>query len=146
MHRLPFILLFLLAAPVWAQSTAQPLSQCLAETTTGKDRKDLARWVFFALASHPDIKQFASATAKAAKAEAHKTMADLVTRLLTDSCLKQTQAAFKEGGSRAIELAFQTLGQLAMQELMTDPAVSASMSEFEKQVDQTKLNKAFGGR
>lgn len=129
----------------WAQQTTQALSQCLAETTTGKDRKDLARWVFFAMASHPDIKQYTANSAEAAATEAHKTMADLFTRLLAESCNRQTQAAFKEGGAKAIEIAFQTLGQLAMQELMANPEVTSSMSKFEKNLDQNKLNKVFGG-
>ena len=57
----------------------------------------------------------------------------------------QTQSAVKEGGAKAIESAFQTLGQLAMQELMTNPEVTSSMSRFEKQLDQSKLNKVFSG-
>ena len=145
MLRLVVSLFLLISGPVAAQNTTQALSQCLAETTNGKDRKDLARWVFFAMASHPEIKQFTSPTAKAAEDETHKVMAGLFTRLLADSCIRQTQAAFKEGGAKAIEVAFQTLGQLAMQELMTNPAVNTSMAKFEKQLDQNKLNKALGG-
>jgi hypothetical protein len=57
--------------------------------------------------------------------------------------MRQTQAAFKEGGAKAIEIAFQTLGQLAMQELMTNPDVNASMARFEKSLDQSKLSKVF---
>ncbi len=145
MFRLFIVLLLLCAGSVSAQSTTDSLSKCLAETTSGKDRKDLARWVFFAMASHPEIKQFTSPAAAAAQTDTHKVMADLFTRLLADSCLRQTQAAFKEGGAKAIEIAFQTLGQLAMQELMANPDVNASMSQFEKQLDQRKLGKAFGG-
>ena len=145
MLRLVLILSFLVAGPAAAQNSTQQLSQCLAETTSGKDRKDLARWVFFAMAAHPEIKDFTSPSAASAEEETHKVMADLFTRLLSESCLKQTQAAFKEGGASAIGVAFQTLGQLAMQELMSNPAVNASMSKFEKQLDQSKLSKAFGG-
>jgi ABC-type transporter MlaC component len=144
MLRLVTLLLLLVSGPVIAQSSTGALSQCLADSTSGKDRKDLARWVFFAMASHPKIKQFTSAAATAAEDETHKVMAGLFTKLLADSCLRQTQAAYKEGGAKAIEIAFQTLGQLAMQELMTNPDVSASMGRFEKQLDQSKLAKVFG--
>lgn len=126
-----------------AQAPTDALSQCLADNTTGKDRKDLARWVFFAMAAHPEIKQYVSPALAAASEDTHKTMATTFTRLLADSCLKQTQAAFKQGGSKAIEVAFQTLGALAMQELMSNPEVSADMSKFEKLIDQSKLSKAF---
>jgi hypothetical protein len=143
MFRITLALLALFCGPVAAQTSTQQLSQCLAETTSGKDRKDLARWVFFAMASHPEIKQFKTPSAAGAEAETNKTMADLFTRLLADSCMRQSQAAFKEGGAKAIEIAFQTLGQLAMQELMTNPDVNASMARFEKSLDQSKLNKVF---
>lgn len=126
-----------------AQAPTDALSQCLADNTTGKDRKDLARWVFFAMAAHPEIKQYVSPALAAASEDTHKMMATTFTRLLADSCLKQTQAAFKQGGSKAIEVAFQTLGALAMQELMSNPEVSADMSKFEKLIDQSKLSKAF---
>lgn len=128
-----------------AQTSTQALSQCLADSTSGRDRKDLARWVFFAMAAHPEIKQYAAPAAEQASEEAHKTIAATFTRLLAESCLPQTQAAFKEGGSKAIETAFQTLGQLAMQEIMSNPDVNAGMTRFEKFLDQGKLSKAFGG-
>jgi hypothetical protein len=126
-----------------AQAPTDALSQCLADSTSGKDRKDLARWVFFAMASHPEIKQFTSPSLAAASEDTHKVMAATFTRLLTDACLTQTQAAFKAGGSKAIEVAFQTLGALAMQELMSNPEVSTNMGKFEKLIDQGKLSKAF---
>jgi hypothetical protein len=143
MFRFTVALLLLCCGTVAAQTSTQQLSQCLAETTSGKDRKDLARWVFFAMASHPEIKQFTTPSAAGAEAETNKTMADLFTRLLADSCMRQAQAAFKEGGAKAIEIAFQTLGQLAMQELMTNPDVNASMARFEKSLDQSKLSRVF---
>jgi len=128
-----------------AQTSTQALSQCLADSTTGKDRKDLARWVFFAMAAHPEIEQYAAPAVAEASEEAHKAMAATFTRLLAESCVPQTQAAFKEGGSKAIEMAFQTLGQLAMQEIMSNPNVNAGMTKFEKFLDRDKLSKAFGG-
>jgi hypothetical protein len=145
MLRFGMLLALLCAGPVAAQNSTQALSDCLAESTSGRDRKDLARWVFFAIAAHPDISEYLAPSAATAEREAHKTVADLFTRLLAESCARETRTAFKQGGSKAIEGAFQTLGQLAMQELMTNPAVNASMSEFEKQLDQEKLNKALGG-
>lgn len=143
MFRFGLALLLLCCGPVAAQTNTQQLSQCLADTTSGKDRKDLARWVFFAIASHPEIKQFTTPSAAGAEAETTKTIADLVTRLLAESCMRQAQAAFKDSGAKAIETAFETLGQLAMQELTTNPDVNASMARFEKSLDQNKLIKVF---
>jgi hypothetical protein len=139
------LLLATAAFSAHAQEPTESLSRCLADNTSGRDRKDLARWVFFAMAAHPEIKQYASSELGPASEEAHKTMAATVTRLLADSCPAQTRAAFKQGGSKAIEVAFQTLGQLAMQELMSNQEVNASMSKFEKLLDQTKLQRVFSG-
>ena len=126
-----------------AQPSVQDLSRCLADNTSGKDRKDLARWVFIAMASHPEIKKYASSEADAAAEESSRTTAGLFTRLLADNCSKQTQAAVKDGGTAAIQAAFQTLGQLAMQELMSDSNVKTRMGAFESYIDQNKLNQAL---
>ncbi len=145
----PFVIVALLAAATnlaHAQAPVNPLAQCLADSTSGKDRKELARWVFLAMAAHPEIQQFASPSAAAAQAAAHKTMAETVTRLLTVSCVGQTRAAFKQGGSNAIQVAFQTLGQLAMQELMSNPNVGATMGAFERHIDQSRFRDVFGAR
>ncbi len=128
---------------VAAQTPAESLSRCLGENTSGKERKELARWVFFAMAAHPEIKEYATASAPQAAEQSHRFMANTVMRLLTESCAPQTRAAFKEGGSMAIQIAFQTLGQLAMQELMTDRAVLGNMAAFEKHLDQNKLNQVL---
>lgn len=143
-----FLLVLVLAAGApfaRAQSPVEALSACLADSTSGKDRKDLARWVFFAMAAHPEMKPFGSAAIAAASADTDRTLATLFTRLLAEQCPRQTQAAYKQGGSKAIEVAFQTLGQLAMQELMSNPEVGANMSRFEKLLDPAKLGKALNG-
>ncbi len=132
--------------PTAAQSqpaAAGTLPQCLADSTTGKDRKDLARWIFFSIAAHPDMKPHIMASAQPVAEETNKLAAGIFTRLLTESCLAPTQAAFKQGGPMAIQSAFETLGRLAMQELMSNPDVSANMGKFESHIDRDKMNKAF---
>jgi hypothetical protein len=126
-----------------AQTPTAELSSCLADNTSGKDRKDLAKWVFLAMASHPEIRQYASADAAAGSNGTHKATAALFTRLLADNCARQTQAAVKDGGATALQGAFAQLGQLAMQELMSNKDVAASMGAFEKYLDKDKLNKAL---
>ena len=61
---------------------------------------------------------------------ASKGAGELFTRLLTDACANEAKAALKAGGPMAIQVGFQTLGQLAMQELMTDRDVAASMGRL----------------
>src|SRR5579863_8064334 len=68
-----------------AQESVDALRTCVTDNTSGKDRKDLAKWVFFAMAAHPEIKPYAQANVSAAADESSQKMAALVTRLLTDS-------------------------------------------------------------
>jgi hypothetical protein len=141
-----FIVAVMLGVSVSAQGE-QPvdaLKKCLADNTTGKDRKDLAKWVFLAMAAHPEMKQHMNATASAAADESSRTMAALVTRLLTDSCVNETKAVIQDGqGSRSLQLAFESLGQLAMRELMADNSVQASMGLFERYIDQQRFTEAL---
>ena len=62
--------------------------------------------------------------------EAHKNAAATFTRLVTESCVHQTQAAFKAGGTKA----------------MSNRDVSASMSAFDKYIDKDKLNQVLSGK
>ncbi len=72
-------------------------------------------------------------------------MAALVTRLLSVDCLAQARTAIKLEGSAAFGSAFKSLGELAMQEVMNNPSVNASIGEYMKYLDQQKLRAAFGG-
>ena len=140
-------LVFVLVLPLagQAQSPADSLSRCLAENTSGKDRKTLGRWVFLSMAAHPELKQHVAATTARTTEETNEAVAAIFTRLVTESCVEQTKTAAKEGGGLAIQGAFQTLNALAMQELMSGRDVRATMSGFEKYLDRSKLNQVLGG-
>lgn len=131
------------AAPTPRMTTpaVAALSACLADNTTGKDRKDLARWVFVGMGAHPDIKRLASAS-DADLTDIDRTMGQLMTRLMADACLKQTREVTREGGN-GIETAFGQLGELAMQELTNNPAVGQRMAGFLKHVDLMRLGAAL---
>lgn len=47
------------------------------------------------------------------------------------------------GGAAALESGFQMLGQLAMQELMTNPQVAGTLGSIEKYVDRTRIDAAL---
>lgn len=137
-------LLLAAAVPAHGQAPVNTLTTCLADSTSGKDRKALAKWIFLAMAAHPEMKQHATADVAAAADEASRAMAAMVGRLLTEACVTETRAVIAGGqGSKALELAFLGLGQLAMQELMTDKAVQDSMGLFERYLDQKRLSEAL---
>jgi len=129
------------------QSTqSNALGKYLADNTTGKDRKDLAKWIFLAMAAHPEIKQYTNATTSTGAEESSRTFGALITRLLTDSCASETRAVVKGEGSAALKLAFEKLGQLAMQELMSDRSVTESMGLFERYLDQKRFEELRSGK
>lgn len=130
------------STPVLAGPYADAIGQCFANSTTGKDRIELARWVFSSMALHPDVISSAAITPQKREAINQSTGA-LFNRLLAESCTKEVKEAVKFEGQGALKTAFESLGKLAMQELMSNPAVSAGFSGFEKYVDMPKLKKAL---
>ena len=131
------------AAPLAAQAgpATDALSQCLTDNTTGKDRKDLARWVFVGMAAHPEMRPLAAFGPEQADA-AQKTMGELVSRLIGTSCKEPMRGAVKADGSDAARAAFEHLGKIAMQELMSNPQVNAAIGGFERYVDKKAIEAA----
>lgn len=144
MHRIFLVLLACgLAQQAQAQQPVDTFAKCLAENTTGRDRKDLARWVFVAMGAHPEMRAIATLPASAAE-QASVVTGQLFTRLVAESCAAEAKTAVKAVGPSAIQSAFAVLGQLAMQELMTDKDVSAAMGAVEKHIDAGKIQAVFG--
>lgn len=145
MKSLVFALAFLgLSGIAHAQSDA--LATCLADSTTGKDRKDLARWVFVAMSAHPGMRDLAANSPETGE-QINKAMGVLVTRLLTESCPREVQAVAKGSeGAQGLRSAFEALGRLAMAELMSNAEVSASVSKFEGYVDRPKVSAVLNSK
>jgi len=104
------------------------MASCLADNTTGKERKDLARWIFAAMAAHTEMRDLSSST-PATREKISQSIGALITRLLTENCADQTKTAMAKEGSQSLQTAFGSLGQLAMQELMTNQDVNAAISD-----------------
>jgi hypothetical protein len=132
-------------APAWAQSAVDEFSRCMAENSTGKDRKVLARWLFVSMGAHPEMRSVSTLSAGAAE-QASREAGELFTRLLADQCPNQTRAAVRAVGPVAIQSAFAVLGQLAMQELMTDKDVAAGMALLQKHLNTSKLEPLLNPR
>jgi hypothetical protein len=115
------------------------LGRCLADNTTGKDRKDLARWIFLGIASHPEIRSLSNATAADLEASSRKT-GELFTRLIAEACAKEISAAVQADGPLSLQQAFGVLGQVAIQELVNHPDVQAASSMFARFIDEKRIN------
>ena len=142
------ILIMLLAAalistPAVSGAVSEALGVCMIDSLTGKERKQLAQWVFFGMSAHPEISRFSNVT-EASKNETDQFVGQLVTRLLTEDCPAEARLALNSESSLALQTAFGLVGQVAMQELMNDKNVATSMSNFEQYLDKHKLNALAG--
>ena len=127
---------------VFAGQPTQQFSACLTDSLNGKERKLLAKWIYFGMSSHSLIKPYSNASDKDIE-ESNKFVGALITRMLTEDCPKQAKAALDDSGATAFTEAFRIVGEVAMQELMTEPSVSQSLGAFEKYMDQSKFDEAF---
>jgi len=143
MLRFLLVVVFLQIPGLAIADSAAALSTCVADNTSGKQRKDLARWVFFAMAAHPELAAYATSEVNTARESTDRIVADLVAQLITEQCASEANAAFREQGTAGIQVAFEALGRLAMMELMSNADTTAAMTSFQKYVDNDKISEAL---
>ena len=117
---------------------ADKLAKCLVESTSQRDRIELVRWMFSAASLHPAVKPLSSVS-EAQLDNANKVIADLVVRLLTDSCRAEAESALQHEGATTLETAFSVLGQVAGTELFSSPEVAVGLAGLERHMDAEKL-------
>lgn len=138
-----FISLTIFATSVIAGPATDALTTCMTDNTTGKDRKDMARWIFGIMSVHPEIQRLSNVT-ETDRDQLDRLLADMATRLLTENCKEQTKIAMeKEGSESPLKTAFGVIGKLAMQELMANSEVNSASSSFAKYLDMNKITAAF---
>ncbi|MDR7150957.1 hypothetical protein J2W49_002930 [Hydrogenophaga palleronii] len=127
----------LLSVPSYAATPTEKLATCLVDALNGKERKQLVKFMFFALASHPELSSASNITAEERDA-AERVYGGLMTRLITENCPSETKAAY-EFSPLAVQEAFQMIAQVAMAEITADPKVTASLSSYMKYADVNKI-------
>ena len=138
------IMSFLAMFSLPAIADTQTLGTCLVDSLTGKERKQLAKWIYFAIAAHPEMVSFSNIT-NDDRIETDKHIGDLVTRLLVEDCASEVKVARKTD-PLALQKAFELVGKVAMQELMNNQSVKTAISNYVKYADQNKINALFGGQ
>jgi hypothetical protein len=133
------ILALILSSSVQAGPQADAAKTCLADSTNGKDRKVLAKWIFLSIAAHPEIKTLSRATDVDAE-QASRAVGTLFTRLIAENCPNEIRAMVKSEGAASLRTTFEFLGGLAMQELTASPEVKTSVSLFERFVDRSRIS------
>ena len=138
----PRFLLLLIALGLHPTAQANPttdaLGKCLSDNTTGKERKDLAKWIFVGMSAHPEVGILAQASPQAIELS-QRTVGALVTRLIAESCPNEMRAVVKADGTEGIKVSFEHLGRMAMQELMSNAQVNQAIGGFERYVDKAKV-------
>jgi hypothetical protein len=114
------------------------MAKCLVKEAGPDDRTVFIRWLFAAIALHPDVASMATISAKQ-RDEFNKGAGALFQRLLTESCRSQTQQAIRYEGPAITQYAFQVFGQAAAGDLFANPSVAAGMKDLVKYIDQDKI-------
>lgn len=144
----PLLAAVLTAAALLAPATthagvySDSLARCLVERTTDDDKVLLARWIFTVISAHPSAATLATIDETQKVATARGT-GELFETLLTGSCREETMKAVRYEGTQALNASFKVLGEIAMNTLMTDPAVQAESANFMPYVDEEKLGAVF---
>ena len=133
------------ASALHASPNTDALARCLSDNTSGKDRKDLAKWIYLAISAHPEIGIFGKAGPKEVE-EVQRNMGVLFTRLVAEQCAPQMTAVAQSEGMEGFKIAFENLGRLAMQELMSNQDVNVSLSGFTRYIDKEKVERAIKTR
>lgn len=133
-----FAALLAAAMPASAGIYTDELARCLVESTTATDRTTLVRWMFGAATAHPAVASLAKVPA-AEMEKSNAAVANLMVKLLTESCVDKSKKAIKFEGPAAIQLSFQVLGQVAGNELFSNPEVQKATAGLENHLDKEKL-------
>jgi hypothetical protein len=106
---------------------------------TSEDSVVAARWLFIAMSRPPSLPRGARVSDNDGLG-ANRQMGALVNRILFESCQQETRAALQaQGQEAALGAAFNTLGERAMTDLMTNPDVMASVVQLGAYVDQEQF-------
>ena len=114
------------------------LGQCLVGNTTGNDRTLVARWMAASMASSPMMDGLVSVDA-AGKDQIDRAMAKLFTRLMAEDGAAEAKVVVKARDQQGMQAAGGRLGEIAMQELMMDPAAMQALLAYAQYIDPAAM-------
>ena len=132
----------LLAPQARAGEAGEALSKCLSDATTQDDRRALVRWIFSAIAVHPDLREFTTIDA-ARREQIESESVAVFERLIVEDCTAQTRLALMQEGTEGFQAAFKTLGELAMGGVVEDAQVQAGMAQLGERIDKQRVFQAL---
>jgi len=126
-----------LSSSAHAGPATEALGTCFIQSTSGRDRDTLVKWLFYTMSMNPRIKDIVNST-PIEREKYTKLTASLYERLVFIDCKQETLIAIREDGYDSLSKSFEQLGEMAAVELMADPAVKNESSELNKYVDDKK--------
>jgi len=135
------MLFFASIVPLTSSADTQALGSCLADSLNGKERKLLVKWIYYSIATHPELEANSDIT-EADREDSDRATGSLITRLFVQDCPSEAKVAHNSDPN-AIRQAFEFVGKVAMQEIMTNQNVMSSISNYIKYADQNKINNLF---
>jgi len=129
--------LLMAAESAAADPSQDALNKCIMDSSTGKDRLILVKWIFVAMSAHPDVRTMSKVT-PAERDQYNADAARTMERLVMVDCRDQAADAVRHNGEGAVGKSFEGLGQIAMVDLMSNPDVEAVMSGMASHTDREK--------
>lgn len=127
-----------------ANEAIDNVAVCLTNNTSTGDRADLVRWIFVAMSKHPQISSLSGSTAEQDEA-AIRRAGELFTRLIADNCATQIRAMVAVHGEQSLSVAFEVLGRVAMEDLMTHPDVQGVFTGLDRYADGERIDRVIQG-
>lgn len=140
-----FLLSFVIGSTAHAGEYVDAMNHCIENSVTKQEKAGLARWFVASLARHPAMSGITSVSAEK-KDELDKAVGQMNNRILAVACAKELKDVVRMEGVAGAKTSFVYLGQLAMQEVMTNPEVVAGMSSTEKYIDIAKINSVINSK
>lgn len=131
----------MMANPVFAASPTDAFSSCMVDALSGKERKNLAKWIFLSISTHPDIKPYSNASSQDVQI-INEYVGKLITKLLTTDCPKELKAAYKID-PQAIQKGFEIVGRVAMQEIMTNKDTMKALTGYVQYTNEDMIRKTL---
>jgi len=132
-----FVLVFINKSII-AGTFSDNLGQCFVRSTTVEDKNSLMKWMYILISEHPIIKD-KYAISERDKVASDLEMADIVTYLLTQSCLEETKETINYEGIEGVVSSFEILGKVAAMGLFEDPNVNIAAERYTKYLDFEKF-------
>jgi hypothetical protein len=130
----------MLSSPANAGLYTDDLSRCLVSAASPKDKLDLIQWIYAAIGANTSLQSKDKYPPEQIK-KIDDDMAQLFESLVLDRCRKQGIDAIRYEGTSALENSFRILGEIAMKELMKDPAVNKAVGAFAENIDEKQFSK-----